>query len=67
MSTTQKLEEAKAILEEIKKTLNISSNKCPSCTTVHYTNWKEHKANEALKAAITRITKASSLLAQEQS
>ena len=65
MKITQKLDKARELLEEVQKTLNVDSTRCNDCGTIHYTNWSEHKANEALKAAITRITKVSSLLPKE--
>ena len=56
------LERVAEILETVKATLNVQGSTCNGCGHERREEWEQYQAAEQLGGAITRITKASSLI-----
>lgn len=51
------IEEAIKLLEAYRKRLDRSTKRCPHCTTVHRTNWKEYQRFEQVTGIIQKLSR----------
>lgn len=57
MNRRQKLEEAYRLLTEVADSLSVETEVCPCCERKRFVNWHEAQAQDALRAANTRLNK----------
>lgn len=51
------IEEAIKLLDAYRKRLDRNTKRCPHCTTVHRTNWKEYQRFEQVTGIIQKLSR----------